>query len=102
MPKASLAPKCRFSRSDSGRWQEARELQERSLHIWRSFVPNIGWSGTILLELARIDRALGAHDHARTRVEQALQAFRHIGDAVGIIHCEEALGSLPNAALTAG
>lgn len=87
--------------SDSGRWEEARELQERALGIWRSFVPNIGWSGTILLELADIDSALGAHDRVRTRLEQALGAFRHVGDAVGIISCEEAFSALANAALTA-
>ena len=88
--------------SDAGRWEEALELQERALGIWRTFVPNSGWCGPILLELASIDSALGAHDRVRTRFEQALEAFRHIGDAVGVIRCEEALSASANAALTAG
>ena len=88
--------------ADSGRWEEALELQERALDIWRSFVPNIGWCGPILLELANIDIALGAHDRVRTRFEQALEAFRHVGDAVGVIRCQEALSASANVALTTG
>ena len=88
--------------SDSGRLEEARELQEQALAIWRSFVPNIGWSGSILLELAAIESALGAHDRLRTRLEQAVAAFRHVGDVAGIERSEEAATRLLNTALTAG
>ena len=87
--------------SDSGRWEEARELQERALGIWRSFVPNIGWSARSCSSWRTRQRARSS-DRVRTRLEQALEAFRHVGDAVGVIRCQEALSAFANAALTTG
>jgi predicted ATPase len=87
--------------SGFGRWRQARELQEQALKLWHDFVPNIGWSGRILLELSAIDVALGDHDRVPARIQQAVEAFEHIGDRVGAARCKAVLTELPNVALTA-
>jgi tetratricopeptide (TPR) repeat protein len=77
--------------ADAGRWREARDLQERSLGMWGDFVPNTGWRPAILLELAALDAALGESERVPGRLRQASAIFAHIGDRVGVAHCEQML-----------
>ena len=86
--------------ADTGRLREARDLQERSLAMWGAFVPNTGWRPAILLELAKLDAGLGESERVPGRLRQASAIFAHIGDRVGLAHCELALASAVNGELT--
>ncbi len=90
-----------FVAAAAGELGEARDLQERALLLWQRFVPNNGWCGSVLLELAALDAALGERRRVRSRLEQALETFEHVGDQFGIELCLEAMRKEANVALTA-
>ncbi len=90
-----------FVAATAGELAEARQVQERALIVWQRFVPNIGWCGGILLELAALDAALGDRTRVQSRLEQALETFDHIGDELGAERCRAAMRGEANVALTA-
>ena len=77
--------------ADAGRLQEAWDLQERALALWRGFIPHTAWCSAILLELAQLDAALGEPERAPGRLREAAEIFALIGDQVGLAHCQRAL-----------
>lgn len=98
--RAAAVMQLGYLAADAGRLHEARELQERALALWSAFIKHTGWCPVILLELADLDVALGEPERVAGRVQQAAETFAHIGDRVGLAHCERALRGEANAALT--
>ena len=98
--RASAVMQLGYLAADAGRVQEARELQERALALWRDFLPHTAWCTAILLELAHLDAVLGEPERVPGRLEQAIEIFAHVGDQVGLAYCEQALRAVTNAALT--
>ncbi|HSO97595.1 MAG TPA: hypothetical protein VLP43_01480, partial [Solirubrobacteraceae bacterium] len=100
--RAAAVMQLGYLAADAGRIREARELQERALVMWADFIPNTGWRPAILLELADLDERLGEPEKAPVRLREACGIFAHIGDAVGLAYCEQALRAGVNAELTPG
>jgi predicted ATPase/tetratricopeptide (TPR) repeat protein len=84
--------------ADAGRLEEAHALQDGALALW-GFDPGISWIGTILLELAELDVALGRPERAPARLREAAATFARLGDRSGVALAEDALRA--NAVLTA-
>jgi predicted ATPase/DNA-binding SARP family transcriptional activator len=88
--------------ADAGRLVQARELQQLSLARWREFIPYTPWCACSLIELARIDRAVGEPARAVQALETASEICRHNDDRLTLEQCREAIDAVGNDALTGG
>ena len=98
--RSSAVMQLGYLAADAGRLLQARELQQRALADWRRFAPSTLWCASALMELARIDVALGQPRRAEEQLEMACEVCLHNDDRPRLRRCRQAIDALGNSALT--